>query len=386
MLFKDVLADEQLKKRLAALVDENRISHSQLFLAQRGSHSFALALAYAQYICCEDRHDGDSCGKCHSCIMFEKLQHPDLHLIFPNCTALHVKKDPESKAFMNEFRQFVLSSNYHLDYDEWTRVLKSERKQISINIRDCADIIAQNNTRSYENGYKIYILWMAEKLSYDAAPKLLKTLEEPESKTLFILLAENSVEILPTILSRTQLVKVPPLKEEVIREHLVEDDGLNPAEAADIAAISEGSYTKALMLAKDSDQLHHKLTQYNIFMQCVVAHARQESLEKINFPRYLDLIAALTKEGHEEQKRFIAYISRMFRNELLLHQKTPSLVKSTGEERKVLGDFIQYFTVKNAAPLNKECDLALYHIERNVNPTLVFTDFFFKISKLLSNR
>ena len=201
MLFKDVLVDEELKRQLVALADENRISHAQLFLGRNGSHSFALALAFAQYICCTDRHDGDSCGQCHSCKMFEKLQYPDLHLIFPNCTFAEVDKDPDSEKLAGHFRDFVFANDYHLDYNEWVKHLKSERKQVVINIRDTANILMQNSIRSYENGYKIYILWMADKIQLAAANKLLKTLEEPESQSLFILIAESSDQMLPTILS-----------------------------------------------------------------------------------------------------------------------------------------------------------------------------------------
>ncbi len=394
MRFKDVLVDEKLKTQLVALADTNRISHAQLFLGKEGTHSFALAIAYAQYICCEDKHDGDSCGKCHSCVMFEKLQHPDLHLIFPNCNALHVKKDSDSKQFTNVFRNFVIANNYHLAYNEWVQELKGkgDNNLLSINIRDCANIISQNSIRSYENGYKIYILWMAEKLHYSAAPKLLKTLEEPENKTLFILLAESSDAILPTILSRTQLVKIPPLKEEVIKQHLIDEEGLNESEAADIAAISEGSFTRARTLAKDNAELHHLLTCYNIFVKSAVSMARlntgdpQTTLDKVDYPNLIKTIDELVKNGKETQKRFLTYLSNMFRNELLLHQSANTLVKTTGEERTVLGEFIQYFTVKNAGPLNKECDLAIRHIERNVNSAIVFTDLFFKIAQHIAKR
>lgn len=394
MRFKDVLVDEKLKTQLVALADTNRINHAQLFLGKEGTHSFALAIAYAQYICCEDKHDGDSCGKCHSCVMFEKLQHPDLHLIFPNCNALHVKKDSDSKQFTNVFRNFVIANNYHLAYNEWVQELKGkgDNNLLSINIRDCANIISQNSIRSYENGYKIYVLWMAEKLHFSAAPKLLKTLEEPENKTLFILLAENSDNILPTILSRTQLVKIPPLKEEVIKQHLIEDEGLNESEAADIAAISEGSFTKARSLAKDNAELHHLLTCYNIFLKSAVSMARlnvgdkQTTLDKVDYPNLIKMMEDLAKSGKEAQKRFLSYLSQMFRNELLLHQSATALVKTTGEERTVLGEYIQYFTVKNAGLLNNECDLAIRHIDRNVNASIVLTDLFFKIAQHIAKR
>lgn len=386
MLFKDVMVDEGLKKQLVMLADENRISHAQLFLGKKGTHSFALAVAFAQYISCSDRHDGDSCGKCPSCLMFEKLQHPDLHLIFPNCTTKEVKNEPDSKQFMSQFRDFVFAHNYHIDFDDWVKEMQSENKQISINIRDCSSIIQQNNIRSYQGGYKIYILWKAEKLHYTAAPKLLKTLEEPENKTLFLLLAESSDQILPTILSRTQLVKIPPLKENVIRQHLVNDEHIDEKVAADFAAISEGSYTKALGLIKKQDELHHLLKQYDNLLKSLNAYVTNADLTAMNYLEIQNMFGEIIKEGREKQKQFINYLSRMFRNELLLHQKSEHLVKAMAAEHEILERYKILFTVKNAAPLLNECNRALYHIERNVSAKLIFTDLYFKIAAAFAKR
>lgn len=387
MLFKDVLVDEELKRQLVALADENRISHAQLFLGRNGSHSFALALAFAQYICCTDRHDGDSCGQCHSCKMFEKLQHPDLHLIFPNCTFAEVDKDPDSEKLAGHFRDFVFANDYHLDYNEWVKHLKSERKQVVINIRDTANILMQNSIRSYENGYKIYILWMADKIQLAAANKLLKTLEEPESQSLFILIAESSDQMLPTILSRTQLVKIPPLSEAMIRQQLVEREGVTEQEAADLAAVSDGSYVRALNLLHDSAEMHHLLTNYNIIMKSIAAYLQNpKDLARINYLQVQDVLAELGHAGREMQKRFLNYMLRMFRNSLLLNTGNNSLVRATSEEWKVLDEFQMLFTLKDSSQLLQECSDALYHLERNANVNILLTDFYFKLLKAFSQR
>lgn len=387
MLFKDVLVDEELKRQLVALADENRISHAQLFLGRNGSHSFALALAFAQYICCTDRHDGDSCGQCHSCKMFEKLQYPDLHLIFPNCTFAEVDKDPDSEKLAGHFREFVFENHFHLDYNEWVKHLKSERKQVVINIRDTANILMQNSIRSYENGYKIYILWMADKIQLAAANKLLKTLEEPESQSLFILIAESSDQMLPTILSRTQLVKIPPLSEAMIRQQLVEREGVTEQEAADLAAVSDGSYVRALNLLHDSAEMHHLLTNYNIIMKSIAAYLQNpKDLARINYLQVQDVLAELGQAGREMQKRFLNYTLRMFRNSLLLNTGNNSLVRATSEEWKVLDEFRMLFTLKDSSQLLQECSDALYHLERNANVNILFTDFYFKLLKAFSQR
>ncbi|MCQ2279522.1 MAG: hypothetical protein MJZ49_01805 [Bacteroidales bacterium] len=387
MQFKNVLVDEELKKQLVSLVDENRISHAQLFLGKNGSHNFALAIAFAQYICCTDRHDGDSCGHCHSCVMFEKLQHPDLHLIFPNCNFGEVKKDPDSQKLANYFRDYVFDCNYHINYNEWTKILKSDNKQVTINIRDCANIVAKNSIRAYENGYKIYILWMADKIQIAAANKLLKTLEEPESKSLFILLAESSDQMLPTILSRTQMVKIPPLKPEVIKQHLVADAGVSENIAADAAAIAEGSYVKALTLCQENAELHHLLTNYNILMRSLHSHLQNANdLVRIGYLNVQDMFSSLVKDGRDAQKTYVQYLLRMIRNEILLNTGASALVKATAEEWKVLDEYRLLFTVKNATSLLNNCDTALYHLERNANASIVFADLYFKLLADFLNR
>ena len=388
MFLKDVFVNSELKKQFVNLIDSHRLSHALLLLGKSGSHSFALSVALAQYLCCENPHDGDSCGVCNSCRMFENLQHPDLHLIFPNCGTKTVKANEcESRKFMNEFRTFVFDHHYHLDYNEWVRRMNSENKQLAINIRDCGYIVSQNSTRAYSNGYKIYIIWKAEQMNNDAANKLLKTLEEPENKTLFLLLAEESDRILPTILSRTQLVKIPQLTEEVIRQHLIEDEQLSDKEAADIAAISEGSYVKARALIQENSELHHFLTLYNILLRSVTNFIKNPNdLARIDYMNVQKNFDGLVKEGREAQKNFLNYLFRLFWNELLLSQKGGALVKATSEEYQVLSEYKDFFTLKNATPLQKACNTAIYHISRNVNSNLVFTDFYFQLRNILSTK
>ena len=276
MLFKDVLVEESLKRQLINLVKENRISHAQLFLGPPGSHKFALAVAYAQYLCCENRGDDDSCGVCPSCVQFSKLSHPDFHLIFPNCVTKKVKKDPDYKQFTSEFIDFILQKDYQIDLNDWNALLGGENKQTFINARDCSNIIAQNSIRSYSGGYKIYLLWMVEKLYPSAAPKLLKTLEEPENKTLFILIAENSDNILPTILSRTQLVKIPVLNKDTIQSQLAKKYNISEEMAADIAEIADGNYINAQKIYQDNGELKEMLRQFHFFMDSSIANINND--------------------------------------------------------------------------------------------------------------
>jgi DNA polymerase-3 subunit delta' len=384
MLFKDVLVSSALKSQLIVLVKENRISHAQLFLSQEGTHSFALAVAYAQYICCQDRKDDDSCGVCASCVKFEKLAHPDLHLIFPNCITKKVKKDPDSRLFAQEFRDFVFAKNYHIDMENWLAELGGENKQATINIRDCSNIIQQNNIQSYEGGYKIFIFWGLDRLYHAAAPKLLKTLEEPEQNTLFILLTENQDKILSTILSRTQLVKIPPLSNDIIAQQLIKDFGTTPQKATDIAEISEGSYVKAVHLHENSQEMREMLKKFETLFSSMSALKNYATPQQINYLTIQDTIAAIVDLGREEQKNFLRFVSRMIRNILMLGANNENLIKATTEEKKTMSFFTRAITLKNAQPILNECNQALYHIERNGNSVLIFTDFYLKVSRLMT--
>ena len=380
MLFKDVMVDDSIKERLINLVKNNRVSHAQLFLCSPGNHGFALAVAYAQYLSCQNRGEHDSCGVCPSCVKFEKLSHPDFHLIFPNVAKNSNDKDYNSK----KYRKYVFDNNYHIHINSWLNKLGGENKQAAINIRDCGNIVEQNSIRAYEGGYKIYLLWMVERLNYAAAPKLLKTLEEPENKTLFILMTENPDKLLSTIKSRTQYIKIPPLPEATIARQLQQDFNVSEELAQDIASISEGNYVKALSLAKDNDEQEELLRLFETFFNGVMSNDGKHPLNQVNFNGVTKAIEKIVKPGREAQKNFILYMERMIRNILLLNTNE-SLVKATREEHALLNTYKSRLNVINATALTQECNKAHYHIERNGNASLVFTDLFLKMSSILAS-
>ncbi len=384
MLFKNVMVDDELKMQLITLIKENRISHAQLYLSSVGAHSFALAIAFAQYLSCENRSENDSCGICPTCQKFEKLAHPDLHLIFPNCITKNVKKDPDSKQFAQQFREFVFQNNYHIDIDDWLKELDGENKQASINIRDCSNIINQNSIRSFEGGHKMYIIWCADRLYHAAAPKLLKTLEEPENKTLFILLTENPDKILTTILSRTQLVKIPQIKSDVIKNQLIEDYNISETKAEDIAAICEGNYHKAKTLATESAQMREMVSQFETLVKSIYSLSRKESNEQIGYPEVKEIINEIVAKGREEQKNFLKYLIRGFRNMLMMSTDNENMIRATADEKKIIQNYKDMVILKNATAILNECNSAIYHIERNGNSALVFTDLYLKLSQIVS--
>ena len=382
MQFKDVLADKALKQKLIDLARSGRAAHAQFFLAQPGSHALALAVAYGQYLCCEHPTETDSCGECPSCKQYAKLSHPDLHLYFPNCTTKSVKKDPDSAQLASEFKDFVLKYDFHVEIHDWLAELEGENKQASINTRDCSDILRHNSTRSYQDGYKVYILWCVDRLYHSAAPKLLKTLEEPESKSVFILISEEPDKILNTILSRTQLVKIPRLTDSDIAEKLRQTyPELSQDEAADIALLAEGDYNKAMRVATDNEEQSALLQQFELFFDSVVAFAQKKSFVTVQYEQVQGVFDEVIKQGREYQKQFLQLVLRMLRNILMLNSSNSDLLKVTHQERSVIAKYQGVLNLKQISSMTELCNKAIYHITRNGNSSLVFTDLYFQMAK-----
>lgn len=381
MQFKDVLVDAAFKQKLVDLAREGRSAHAQFFLAQPGSHALALAVALGQYLCCENPGEHDSCGECPSCKQFAKLSHPDLHLYFPNCTTKSVKKDPESSLFIKEFRDYVLQNDFHVDINGWLNILEGENKQASINSRDCSDILHHNNTQSHQDGCKVYILWCVDRLYHSAAPKLLKTLEEPESNSVFILISEEPDKILNTILSRTQLVKIPRLTDADLSEKLQQTyPDLTPDEASDIAILSDGNYNKAMHIVTDNEDQRQLLRQFEVVFDSLTALAQRKPLVSVQYEEAQAALAEVVAAGREYQKQYIQLMLRMLRNILMMNSNNSALLKVTHQEQSVLDKYRGFIHLKQISVMTGLCNEALYHITRNGNSSLIFTDLYFKLS------
>lgn len=380
MQFKDVLVDAAFKQKLVDLAREGRSAHAQFFLAQPGSHALALAVALGQYLCCENPGEHDSCGECPSCKQFAKLSHPDLHLYFPNCTTKSVKKDPESSLFIKEFRDYVLQNDFHVDINGWLNILEGENKQASINSRDCSDILHHNNTQSHQDGCKVYILWCVDRLYHSAAPKLLKTLEEPESNSVFILISEEPDKILNTILSRTQLVKIPRLTDAVLSEKLQQMyPDISPDEASDIAILADGNYNKAMHIVTDNEDQRVLLQQFEVVFDSVTALAQRKPLVSVQYEQAQEALAEVVAAGREYQKQYLQLMLRMLRNILMMNSNNSGLLKVTHQEQSVLDKYRGFIHLKQISVMTDLCNEALYHITRNGNSSLIFTDLYFKL-------
>ncbi len=385
MQFKDVLVDQAVKEHLLQQVRNGRVSHAQFFLCRPGGHGFALAVALAQYLFCEHPTENDSCGECPSCKQIAKIEHPDLHIYFPNCTTKTVKDKPECKFFHKEFNEYAISHNFFLDANEWFEVLEGENKQPSINVRDTGSIIAQNSIKAYMGGYKVYIIWCADRIYHEAAPRLLKTLEEPEGKSLFILLSDQPDKILQTIMSRTQLVVVPPMSNEMIEQQLMKEyPDLTSEMAHKIALHSENNYVKARNSYPSDEQYDNMLSIFHKFMVSAAYLSRKQPLDKVDYADITKIIEMISKLSREEQKQHLLYWMDLSRRFLSTKANEQFIDRMSEAEQKSFAILKNLFTLKFVSQLNNILDTAILHITRNANASLVYTDLYFQIATLLA--
>ena len=374
MQFKDVIGQEEVKRKLILSVQENRVPHAQLFLGPEGNGKLPLALAYAQYILCPHRTATDSCGVCPSCQKISKLTHPDVHFVVPTTTTKSVKSNPESDLFMTEWRDYVLQKEGYVDTSSWYEFLEVENKQGYISVRDAATLLRKLSFKAYEGEYKIAIIWMAEKMRVDTANKLLKLLEEPPEKTLFVLIAEDQEELLATIRSRTSLVKVPKIELGDLQKALVARIGCTSQEASDAAMIAEGNWMKACQNVKDAEDQKYYFRTFQQWMRYCFKAAINEL---IDFSNNIKTI------GRERQKQLLEYGLGIVRNSLLFNNNLAQLVMLPEEEKKFNSSFAPFVKPANIIQIADLLEEASRQIERNGYAPLIFLDVSFKMTKLL---
>lgn len=378
MLFKNVLGLEHIKNHLLTTAETGRVAHAQLFVGPEGSGVLPMAIAYAQYLLCGNtcsENDGGNtvCNtKCNS------LTHPDLHFAFPVSNSEKVKSHAVSDHYLEEWRQFVKEQPYGNLFD-WYRHIGIEKKQGQIGVDEAQDMVKKLSLKSYEGGYKILIVWMAEKMNTSAANKLLKLIEEPPNKTILLLLAEDEEQIINTIRSRCQILNFPPLTEQVITDTLLLR-GVSQTEALTIALEANGNFNKALdLLNKDSEDL--------VFERWFVQWVRSAFKAKGNKGAIQELILwseEVAKTGREVQKKFLNYCLTMMRQALLLNYKANELVHAKVHmEGFDLNKFAPFVHENNILDIVEELEEAIFHVERNGNSKLIFTDLSIKLTRLL---
>lgn len=371
MLFSQIIGQEDIKKKLIQSVKENRVAHAQLFLGPEGTGKLALAIAYAQYINCTNKQENDSCGQCPSCKKFNNLAHPDLHFLFPNTTNKSIKTAPDSDLFLTEWREYLASCDCYASTSNWYSALEIENKQGIINVKDASTIIRKLNLKTYEAEYKVAIIWMAERLNIEASNKLLKLLEEPPEKTVFLLISENQEELLMTIRSRTALMKIPKLRNDEIADALRKKYNCNIEDANKAALLAEGNWILAQHYIDNQDDENLYFNNFQKWMRYCF---------KFNAPELIDFIANDIKPlGREKQKEFLAYGLKIFHNALFINNGLADNVLLPEDEKAFLRNFAPFISNNNIDLISELFEESLNQIERNGNASLIFLDDSFKI-------
>lgn len=382
MLFSDILGQDHIKSHLTKSVDNGRIAHAQLFVGPEGSGTLPMAIAYAQYLLCANT-DGENLEGNASCnLKFKNFSHPDLHFAFPVTTNDKVKRHPVSSHFLEEWRELLSKQPYGNLFD-WYKLLGVDNKQGQIGVDESLDIVKALTLKSYEGGYKVMLIWMAEKMNIAAANKLLKLIEEPPNKTVFILIAEDEEQIISTIKSRCQILHFPPLAENVIKAALIKNYSLDDSAATKIAHQANGNYNKACdLIYQDSEDLQ--------FETWFIFWVRSAFKAKGNKSAILDLIKwseDIAKTGRETQKQFLNFCLDFFRQALLLNYNAESLVyMDIKTEKFKLENFAPFIHNNNILDISNELQDAIYHIERNGNSKIILTDLSIKLTRLLHKK
>jgi DNA polymerase-3 subunit delta' len=372
MYFKDVIGQEKIKEELITEANEGRVSHAQMFVGPTGIGKLPLALSYARYLLCQNPQEDDACGKCHSCAMVNKLAHPDLHFVFPTV------KTSLSDDYINEWRQCVLDNPY-FDYEDWLNAINAKNSQPIIYSQESDVLLKKLSLKSFEGGYKVVIIWLPEKMQEQCANKLLKLIEEPPSKTVFLLVADETDKILPTIISRTQQKLIHKVPETTIAASLKSRFTISDEEADKIARLVNGNVSAAMKQAMMSDDSESQ-QYFNLFVS-LMRLAYQRKLREMK--SWSEQVATL---GREKQKSLLKYCMKMVRESFIYNLHQPELNYVNAGEEQFVSKFSPFINESNIQGVASELERALNDISRNVNSKIVFFDFALKMIMLLKQK
>ena len=380
MRFADITGQEDLKRHLTQSVDAGRVSHAQLFTGKAGSGALAVAVAYVQYLCCRHRRDGDSCGECPDCRQIAALAHPDLHLVFPvNKQGKKSGEAMRSDEFLPQFRAlFAERGGYFSPQDWYDRLDLGKTLKGMIAAREADEIIRKLSFKSFEADYKTMLIWLPEAMNEEAANKILKILEEPWEKTLFLLISEQPERLLPTIISRTQEVAVPRIAPDVLERAAQERGVTDPVKVRNIARLAGGDLVELQhLVAGESDALRKE--NFDLFCGLMRLSYNDRHLELVT---WAEEAAQLSRE---QQRAFLRDAARLLRESYMLHAGINEISYLWGEELAFCSKFAPFVGSQNIEPLIAEIECALAQISQNGNPTIVFTHFALSVSKMIKH-
>ena len=370
MTFEAIIGQSFLTTHLKQGIDSGRIPHAQLFVGKQGVGALPMAIAYADYLM--THQDGGLNN-------MNPLTHPNIHYVYPVTTSDKVKSKPISTNYLTEWRSFIETNPYGSIHD-WYDVVGVGNKQGAIGVEEANDMVSKMSLKAFNGGYKVMIVWMAEKMSTGCANKLLKLIEEPADKTVIILVTEDEEQLINTIRSRCQTVHLNLLSEDAIKNTLTSTHNVEAGLAQNIAHQSEGSYRRALdLLGQEPVDL-----QFETWFIAWVRTAFQAKTNKQSINHLMAWSDEISKAGREIQKQFLDYSLRFFRQALLYNYAAKDLVFIVLNDKSFkLENFAPFIDASNITEISKEIELANYHIERNANAKIVLTDLSIKLTRLL---
>ena len=374
MKFSDIISHDAAKSRLRNMVDRDCIPHAILIEGQPGIGKFALARAFVQYVHCENKQNGDSCGCCPSCLQHQSFNHIDTHFVFPVVKKTSPKKS-YSDDYIEEWREF-LAANKYMNYQQWLNAFDNINAQPQIYVDESAELIRKLSYTSHFAKYKIVVLWLPEKMNEQCANKLLKLIEEPHEDTLFVMVSNDSREILPTIYSRTQRISLKRLSDGDVAQYLCETYTVNEQDALALAHISDGSLIaadKAVSLAEENQKY------LDLFIQ----------LMRLAYQRKINELKAWSVEvsglGREQEMRFLVYCQRLIRENFIYNINEPQLIYLNHQEAQFSKNFARFITERNVVKLIEVMNKALIDILGNGNANIILFDVAIKVILLLKS-
>ncbi|GHT28450.1 DNA polymerase III subunit delta [Bacteroidia bacterium] len=372
MYFRDIIGQESIKRRLIESAQKNVVPHAQLFSGQGGVGTFALALAYAQYLNCHNRSDTDACGHCPSCLKYNELAHPDLHFVFPIVSKKEKKKEV-CDDYLPEWRS-LLKEHTYFNFEQWYERLDAGNTQAIIYSKESEEIMRKLSLRIYEADYRILLVWLPEKMHPTCANKLLKIIEEPAPNTVILMVSEDPDMVLGTIQSRAQRINIRAIQSDDMVNALVTNEHLEPEAAHEVAHLADGNYMKALEVISVSKENAYYLEQFKQMM-------RNSWARNVKGMRVMaDEMAGI---GRERQKNYLAYCQHLIRENFMYRFQAPELNYMNKPEADFSVKFAPFVNERNVFELSDELAKAEYHIGQNVNPKMVFFDLSLQITVLI---
>jgi DNA polymerase III subunit delta' len=374
MLFKEIIGNNSVKKQLIEAVRNNRISHAQLFSGKSGSAKLALALAYAQFLNCENRTTVDSCGTCSSCLKFNNLSHPDLHLVIPVLKTKEVQ-NPVSDHFIGNWRDFI-TNNYYGSLNGWIDSFGTENKtgqQGTIYKDEAINIHKKLSLKNYEAEYRIVLIWMPERMNLEVSNKLLKLFEEPPKGTIFLLITENTNQLLPTIISRLQSIKIADFTAEDIVNHFSEQ-ALSLEKAKQLRNLTNADLGKITQILEDKEWELDLFSDFSVWMRLTY------KMDVQGISKWVD---NLSLKGRKQQNLFLSYAIKMVRESLIYNFASDTLLKTNENEFAFLTKFSPFIHEENSVMITEKLEESIKAINRNANAKILFFELSLQMVKFL---